>query len=282
MKILQIHKVLQFFQETIFEPYISYNSQKRQTATSDFEKVYYKLKNNAVYGKTVENVRKRQDFRLVTTVQKLIKLASQKGFVSATSFNADLVGVKMMNRSTLLNKPIYIGATVLDLSNLIMYRHRYENFPKYEQEFDGTIRVISGDTDSFFLKCTNISVRNQLYPAMIRDGLLDTSNYPKDHELFSNKYKAQLGKVKDECAGKKLLECIFLKPKCYSFIVEGGLEKHKAKGIQRREVQRMTHAQYKKVYKTQQDITTKVRRITSEKHEIYTVEHTKWALWAQD
>ena len=212
----------------------------------------------------------------------MIKLASKKGFIEANPFNADLVGVKMASKKILLNKPIYIGASVLDLSKLIMYRHRYENFPKYEQEFGGTIRVVSGDTDSFFLKCKGISIHDQLYPAMIRDGLLDTSNYPKDHKLFSNLYKAQLGKVKDECSGKKLMECVFLKPKCYSFKVEGGTEKHRAKGIQRREVQRMTHDEYKTVFEMQRDVTKKVRRITSLKHQLYTVEQEKWALCALD
>ena len=171
---------------------------------------------------------------------------------------------------------------MLDLSKLIMYRHRYENFPKYEQEFAGTIHVIAGDTDSFFLQCNNISIHDQLYPAMIRDGLLDTSNYPKEHQLFSNSYKTQLGNVKDECSGKKLIECIFLKPKCYSFKVQDNSEKRRAKGISRREVLRMSHGEYKLVYEMQSAVTKKIRRITSQKHQLNTIEQEKWALSALD
>ena len=78
---------------------------------------------------------------------------------------------------------------VLDLSKLIMYELRYKTVTSYEEELGGRIEVIGGDTDSLFCKITNINLYSVLHPAMLRDGLLDSSNYPHDHALFSNKYK---------------------------------------------------------------------------------------------
>jgi len=81
---------------------------------------------------------------------------------------------------------------------------------------------------------------------------------------------------------KKSIECIFLKPKCYSFKVQDNSEKRRAKGISRRGVLRMSHGEYKLVYKMQSAVTKKIRRITSQKHQLYTIEQEKWALSALD
>ena len=82
-----------------------------------------------------------------------------------------------------------------------MYRLRYQCLAQYAQRFCGSVNVIAGDTDSFFLEMRNISVPNQLLPAMLEDGVLDSSNYPCDHSLYSINGKAELGRVKNECAG---------------------------------------------------------------------------------
>ena len=99
----------------------------------------------------------------------------------------------------LLDKPVFIGQAVLDLSKLIMYQLRYEQLPKYEQEFGGRIRVLAGDTDSFFLCVQGEDLCRELRPAMLRDALLDSSNYPPEHPLFSTRNKAKLGCVKGRC-----------------------------------------------------------------------------------
>src|SRR5277367_5095349 len=97
----------------------------------------------------------------------------------------------MINLEVKLNKPIFLGQAVLDLSKLIMYELRYHKFPACEAEFGGTIPVIGGDTDSLFCFVSNIDLVSQLHPAMLRDGLLDSSNFTGDHNLFSNANKAK-------------------------------------------------------------------------------------------
>ena len=113
----------------------------------------------------------------------------------AVAFTEDLVGVEMLKEEVIMDKPVYIGQAVLDLSKLIMYRWRYDHLASLEEQLGGKIKVIGGDTDSLFLKLTNIKCET-LLEAM--GDLLDTSNFDKNHALFSNKNKAKLGCVKSE------------------------------------------------------------------------------------
>ena len=126
-----------------------------------------------------------------------------------------------------------------------MYKLRYEKLPQYESQFGDQIRVVAGDTDIFFLQVRNISVANQLLPAMKNDKLLDISNYPSENPLFSVDDKAQLGRVKDECAGVPIQDAIFLRPKCYSLLLVNNKQHKRAKGIQRAVVENeINHTNY--------------------------------------
>lgn len=142
-----------------------------------------------------------------------------------------------------LNKPVYIGQAVLDLSKLIMYKLRYETLAGYAQFFGGEITIAGGDTDSFFLSVKGISLRDQLLPKMAQDGLLDTSNYPKHDPLYSTERKAKLGCIKDEAGGRRWREWIFLRPKCYAmkeWEPEGG-ENKRAKGVRKTVLKKHIH-----------------------------------------
>lgn len=118
---------------------------------------------------------------------------------------------------------------------------------------------------------------------MISDGLLDTSNYPSSHPLFSNDRKAKLGCVKDECAGSILKECIFLRPKLYFYIFTNQLEHKKAKGVQKSIVEsKIKHSDYLQVYKTGMAFNQEVRSFQSNLHQISTVTTNKCALSIND
>jgi hypothetical protein len=126
-----------------------------------------------------------------------------------------------------------------------MYRLRYERLPAYEQRFGGKISVVAGDTDSFFLEVRGISVSQQLLPAMATEGLLDSSNYPVNHPLYSSVGKAELGRVKDECSGDPIRDVVFLRPKCYSLRLSSGKDHKRAKGIQRAALKKdISHEDY--------------------------------------
>ena len=103
-----------------------------------------------------------------------------------------------------------------------MYHLRYDRLQQYEGQFNGKITVIGGNTDSLFCKIDRINLFTQLHPAMLQDGLLDSSNYRPQHPLFSNRHKAQLGCIKDEVEGEQLVEAVLLKPKCYSMQTASG------------------------------------------------------------
>ncbi len=160
-----------------------------------------------------------------------------------------------------------------------MYELRYEHLPKYEAEFSGRIEIAGGDTDSFFLACYNMDVYEQLLPAMKRDGLLDSSNYPSDHPLFSINCKAKLGCIKDEAAGQRFKEWIMLRPKCYSMKKVSNKDIKRAKGVRRAVVSKVIkHKDYKRAYKQQVKLIHEQMRIASKLHKISTLTYNKISL----
>ena len=104
---------------------IEFNTQKRTYAKNAFEKYFFKLMNNSVFGKTMENLRKRVDVRLITDEKKLLKITSKPTHVSSKIFNENLVAVHKIKESLFLNRPAYIGMCILDLSKTLMYDFHY-------------------------------------------------------------------------------------------------------------------------------------------------------------
>lgn len=105
----KVHRAISFHQSAFFEPYITFNSMQRANASEQFRKDYYKLKNNSLYGKCIENVRKRKDIRICNTPEKLMTYASKPLFLRSAYFAEDLVGVQLLKTKIVLDKPIYIG-----------------------------------------------------------------------------------------------------------------------------------------------------------------------------
>jgi len=283
MELIQIHRTLQFTQSSFFEPYITYNSRKRQSATSEFEKEYYKLRNNALFGKTMENLRRRKKFKLCTSADDLTTYTSRPEFLSFTIFHENLVGVNLAKDQVVLNKPIAIGQAVLDLSKLIMYDLYYGKLKTYATEIGGSISVMGGDTDSLFLKTVDMKVDTILLPRMVEEGLLDTSNYPKSNPLYSEKFKARLGCIKDESRGFPFKEWILLRPKAYSMqsATNGneGKDVKRAKGVRRATLRKeITHATFREAYMSEMCFSHNQRRIGSNRHQLYNFQYKKRTL----
>ena len=163
MRITAIHKVIRYIQAAIFKDYINDNSAKRQAATSEFEKDLHKLLNNALFGKTMENVRGRKKYNLRNSKESMLKDTGKPHYLHSHRFAEYLVLNEIMNMEVKLNKPIFIGQAVLDLSKLIMFELRYRKFPAYEAEFGGSITVVGSDTDSLFCFIENISLNEHSY-----------------------------------------------------------------------------------------------------------------------
>jgi len=134
LKLKKIHRVIEFNQDKFMEPYILFNTEMRKKAKNDFEKDFYKLMNNAVFGKTMENVRNRKDISLIYDQTKAQKIINSRLFKDYKKINDDLVLVEKFKKNVVLDKPIQIGLSILDFAKLKMYSYWYDHLKvKYGQ-----------------------------------------------------------------------------------------------------------------------------------------------------
>ena len=276
MRIRRVIRGIAFTSKPFLKTYIDYNSAKRAKADNDFVKAYFKLKNNALYGKTVEDVRKRMKYKIINDENILPKYSASPLCLTVDIITPDLFGVKMFNPKIILNKPIFIGQAVLDYSKLQMYKLYY--FTLKRCPIIRHVSLLGGDTDSFFLSLTldsEIELDDVLL--YLRDKF-DSSNYPKDHPLFSSANKAKLGCFKDECAGKRIKQIIMLRPKMYSILLEDDSTINRAKGISKSIVAKTKHQLYKDVYKKQISSEVEMTILKSTLHQIHTKTFKKRAL----
>ena len=290
--VTKVHRAVRFQQSAVFQKYIASNTTKRAAAKTKFHKDYYKLKNNSLYGKTVENLRKRKCIRLCNTEEKFLACTSKPTFKSSIILDESLVLAVMTKESICLDRPVYIGQAVLDLSKLRMYRLQYCELAKYRANLGVDIKILAGDTDSFFLQVSSSSSSLELLLKMMKeDGLLDTSNYPPTSALFSKQFENKIGLFKDESGGvDDYVEWVFLRPKCYSMRCSNDqVSSHKAKGVKKNT--HLMHQQYIDVYNsfnptepthTPSCVTVEQRNIVSRTHQLQTITYTKCALSVRD
>ena len=146
LKLKKIHRAIKFEQKEILKPYIEFNTEKRKNARNDFEKDIFKLLNNAVFGKTMEDKRKHLDFEIVSDERRCMKCVNNPSFKHSHIINENLVGVEKQKPKLKLDKPVFIGMSILDLSKQHMYKLYYDVMkPKYRDN----IRMVYTDTDSF-------------------------------------------------------------------------------------------------------------------------------------
>ena len=212
LKLKKVHRVLEFNQSLWLKQYIDFNTQKRTNAKNSFEKDFFKLMNNSVFGKTMENIRKRVDVRLVTSKEKLSKLASKPTYVSSKIFNENLVAVHKIKETLTLNRPAYIGMCILDLSKTLMYDFHY-NYIK--QKYGNKAKLLFTDTDSLTYEIETKDVYQDFWNDKDR---FDNSDYPENSPYFNKTNKKVIGKFKDEAAGVPITEFIGLRSKMYSYV----------------------------------------------------------------
>jgi hypothetical protein len=170
---------LAFQQSPWLKAYIDFNTERGKHAANDFEKDFYKLMNNAVFGKTMKNLRKRVNVMLVSDKTKLIKLTTRPSFDSFRIFSEDLAAVSMKKTKLYLNRPIYVGVTIPDLSKLLTYQFHHEYM---KQKYCANAMLLFTDTDSL---CYEVKTRD-IYQDMLEDAeLFDTSENAQDHLLYS-------------------------------------------------------------------------------------------------
>ena len=208
MRLTKIHRVLKFKQSDWMKKYIDFNTEKGKNTDNDFEKDFFKLMINSVEGKTMENLRKRINVRLINNTKAFLKYTSKLTYITHKIFGKDYAAIHEIKPVLMLNKPIYVGFTVLELSKWLMYDFHY-NFIK--KNFNA--ELLFSDTDSLTYE---IKSKNAYQEFFKWKDLFDFSNYLKDSKCIDDANKKVIGKMKDEFGAVIATEFVGLKSKMCS------------------------------------------------------------------
>ena len=274
-----IHRVIEFDQSPWLKTYIDFNTQLRTAATNDFEKDFFKLMNNSVFGKTMENIRKHRNIKLVTTEEKYLHTVMKPNFKSGVLFGENLMGCEMGKIKVVMNKLVYLGQVILDLFKIIMYEFHYDYMvPKYGLE---KLKLCYIDTDSLVY-----DIKTEDFYEDIVDNVparFDTSGYCPNRPLPGGLNKKVIGLMKYELGGKIMTEFVALRPKLYSYKVLDGSEDRKCRGIKKCIVKKtLTFEDYKTCLFSDSTEYRSQLMFRSAKHEVHTIEVNKVALNRDD
>lgn len=282
IKLTKIHRVIEFTQSPWLKKYVDLNTKLRNNSKNEFEKNSYKLANNSIYGKTMENVDRRTDIRLVTQWSKNSRrdgaenLIGKPSFKDYTIFSENLVAIQMRKVLVQYDKPVYVGFSILDISKTVMYDFFYGFLkPMYKKN----VKLLYTDTDSFILEITTANVYEDIRRNIDR---FDTSNYQTNniHEMpITN---SVVGRFKDEYAGEPIKSFYGTGAKAYCVKTESGLLK-KAKGIKKSSVKKqLDFLHYKDVVENNSKTFCTMYLFRSRLHNMYTELVNKLALTSTD
>ncbi|CAH3194816.1 unnamed protein product, partial [Porites evermanni] len=173
MRITAVHRGISFYQSNWMEPYIRKNTELRKKATNNFEKDFFKLMNNSVFGKTIENIRKRQNIYLINNRKKALKLSSKPNFDRCTIFDRNLIAIHMLKTEVYFNKPVYVGQAILDLSKTLMFNFHYTYI---KEKYGKKAELLFTDTDSLMYEIKTKDFYKDINPDILTK--FDTSDYP--------------------------------------------------------------------------------------------------------
>ena len=293
----KIHKILIAKQSAFLKPYIEFNSSKRLNAQSKFESDFFKMCNNAIYGKTIEDLRKRTKVDVVKDPKKAKKLTSRPQYKGFHILDEDITVVQSMKGKIILNKPITCGFMVLENAKFLMGSFWYTVL---KAKYGEKIKLLLSDTDSF------------VYAAYTEDGYqdlhslrqyMDLSGYVKAplltfHDPINKKIP---GKFSDEMPKQIIRESINLKPKMYSLLtkkldcteIEDDSDHEcnnecfvghssTAKGVKKSAKKKITHEDYRNVLESRGTTIVTARTIRSFKHNLYSIVVNKRGLSSYD
>ena len=198
MKLKKIHRILKLKQSDWMRPYIDFNTHKRMISNNEFDKNFFRLMNNSVYGKTMEDLRKRIKIRVVKNSQDFIEYTSRPTCVNWKVFKNNLAAIHKKKIRLTLNKPIYVGFTVLQTRKWKMY-NSHDNF--MIRKFN--TRLLFTDTDRL---CYETHGENPHKKVCKFKELFDLSNFPVSSKYYCSDNKKVVGKMKHEYRGKSILK----------------------------------------------------------------------------
>lgn len=278
----KIHRIIEFDQSPWLKPYIDLNTQLRANATNKFDQNCFKLMNNAVFGKSMENVRKHVDIKLVSKWNGQWGarcLISKPNFHKCKIFTKNLVAIELTKTEIKMNKPIYLGMCILEISKILIYLFHYSFmcivygnrcYIVY-MDTDSLVYVTKGDLDIYKLMADNIDK-------------FDTSNYAENNAYnLPLVNKRQLGLMKDELGGQIITEFVGLRSKMYAMRVNDEDKIKKIKGIKSNIVKTtITFNDFLNCLNSNQTIYRSQNTLRSKKHVMYSIKQSKVALSAND
>jgi hypothetical protein len=281
LKLIKVHKVIEFKQSCWMKPYIDFCVTQRKGSKNDFEKDLYKAFMNIVFGKSMENVRTRRDIQVMhTDTKSWTKFVAEPSYVSRENITDHLVIAERKRKNLNLNKPMYIGFAVLDLSKLHMQEFWYKYIKKeYPAEKS---KLIYTDTDSLIYALQ--SDEEPQFAGGANDRF-DNSGLDKKHPLYDPVNAKELGKFKDEAEGVPIAEVVCISAKMYCLrsttlgrdVAEINIKK--CKGISKSVVKKeLKFESYLNVLQTGKSIKNNQVGLRSDLHQIYTTSMRKTSL----
>ena len=279
IKVSKIHRGIVFHDSPWMKPYIRKNTLLRMKARNAFEKNFFKLMNNSVFGKTMENIRNYVDIKLVTTPKEASKLINKPNYTHRTMFSDNLVAIHMGMTEIYMDKPKYLGMSILDVSKTLMYEFHYGYI---KQKYGDKVKLLFTDTDSLMY----LIETEDIYEDILRDvhKWFDTSNYPTDHPsgIYTGQNKMVIGMFKDEVGGKIITEFVGLRAKNYAYFCEKK-EYKKCKGIKMNVTKKdISFKDYKDCLFHDVQMRCKMNVFRGRGHDVYSEEVNKIALSAND
>ena len=270
IKLVKIHRILSSKQSNWLKCCVDFNTGKRKQSSCEFDKNFFKLMINCVYGKSMENSRKRINVKLINDQKTYLKYVNKPNFISQKMFDKNFVAVHCVKTVLTLNKLIYVEFCILELSKLLMYQFHYDYVLK---TFNA--KLLFTGTESFVYEIKDDNVYDQYFKGK---RLFDFSGYPKDSVYYDSLNKKVLGKMKDELNGVKIVEIFGLKPKMCSLIADNDKEVNKAKGVNKK----FRHEEYLNVLFNKKVVRHKMKRIQSVLHYVGTYDINKILLSCSD
>ena len=269
----RIHRAIEFKQSAWMKEYIDFNTKLRTAAANNFEKDFYKLMNNSVFGKTMENIRKHRNIKLVTNREVYLKVVMKPNFKSGTLFGTNLMGCEMGKIKVVMNKPVYLGQAILDLSKIVMYEFYYDYM---KRKYPEGLTLCYMDTDSLIYDIET----DDFYKDIAKDvkDRFDMSCYSPNRRLPVGLNKKVIGLMKDELGGGIMTEFVALRPKMYAYKT-GSAESKKCKGIKKCIVKKtISFEDYKNCLLSGETSYRSQLMFRSSKHEVRMLEVNKLAL----